>query len=74
MEDFILGNLKIQCQDQDGVLLFHWLGSSDNRELIQALEVYYTDFVEKAKEKKAVLDFRQLKHFQNLATLLGNIP
>lgn len=60
MESFVLGNLKILCEPSADGLVFHWTGSSDNRELIQALEPYYAKILESAAGKTATLDFRQL--------------
>jgi hypothetical protein len=42
MKSFELGNLIINAEEQGNTLIFSWQGKSDNKELINVLEPYYT--------------------------------
>jgi anti-anti-sigma regulatory factor len=61
MKSFELGNLQITSEEKDDGLVFFWQGTSDNKELINALEPFYLEVIAEAKNKKITIDFTKLK-------------
>jgi|JI102314A2RNA_FD_contig_41_3620411_length_814_multi_1_in_0_out_0_2 anti-anti-sigma regulatory factor len=61
MKSFEFGNLQITAEEKGDVCVFFWQGTSDNKELINALEPYYLEVISEAKNKKILIDFTKLK-------------
>lgn len=61
MEPFILGNLKILVEMKESMIKFLWTGSSDNRELVNSLDLYYDKLMDQLKGNKLLIDFTKLE-------------
>jgi hypothetical protein len=61
MNSFEYGALTIHPEIVNNNCIFRWEGTSDNKELINALEPYYLSKIEETKDYNLIIDFTNLK-------------